>query len=96
MSLPKGRTNNPNGRPKRPEIEQIREAIAAVEKTKKKSLWLHLIERCYESDIVLVAVSKKFVPDKISADVKVDDYDWQGKRDSLLKSLEEFIKNKNV
>lgn len=68
----KGEVRNPNGRPRAPEIELVREAMAATEKEKKKSLWKHLIERAYEEDNVLIAVSKKFIPDQIGIELKDD------------------------
>lgn len=61
--MPKGHTNNPNGRPRRPEIELVREAIAETEIEKKKSLWKHLVEQAYVDNSVLTALAKKFVPD---------------------------------
>ena len=39
-------------------------AIKQVEKQKKKKLMVHLIERAFADDSVLVAVGKKILPDK--------------------------------
>lgn len=58
-----GVSGNPAGRPRVPEIQLVRDAIASTEIEKKKSLWKHLIERAFEDDGVLVAVAKKFLPD---------------------------------
>ena len=63
MGLKKGMTNNRNGRPRVPEVELVRQAIAETEKEKKKSLWKHLVEQAYVDNSVLTALAKKFVPD---------------------------------
>ena len=59
----KGYTGNPNGRPRKPEIELVRRAMAETELEKKKSFWKHLIEQSYEDNAVLIAVARKFIPD---------------------------------
>jgi hypothetical protein len=63
MPFKKGQVANPNGRPKRPEIEQLRQAIATVEKRKKKKLLVHFVEQAYEDNRTLDALVKKFMPD---------------------------------
>ena len=63
MPFKKGIVTNPNGRPRKPEIALLREAIEATEIEQKKSLWKHLVERAYKDDGVLKALSNKFVPD---------------------------------
>jgi len=79
---------NSKGRPRKPEIDLVREAIEETAIEKKKTLWKHLIEQCYQDNNVLIAVAKKFMPDKIAADVTIDDsYDWQERRKELLESL---------
>jgi len=65
MVWKKGESGNPKGAVRRPEIELVRQAIAEVEQEKKKSLWKHLIEQAYVDNAVLIAVGKKFIPDKI-------------------------------
>ena len=65
MVWQKGQSGNPSGKHRKLEIELIRQAIAETSREKKKSLWKHLIERCYEEDAVLIAVAKKFMPDSI-------------------------------
>lgn len=61
----KGKTGNPNGRPKtgQAELEKLRVAADKVSKEKQKPLYDHFIERCYENDSVLIAFLKKMVPD---------------------------------
>lgn len=57
---------NKNGRPRQPEVEELRVAIGEVEKEKKLKLLKHAIERAYVSDPVLIALLKKILPDKIN------------------------------
>jgi hypothetical protein len=61
----KGISGNPNGRPPVPEIKEFREALDRAKKTHNKSLLDHFVERAYKSDVVLVAASKKILPDKV-------------------------------
>ena len=61
----KGVTGNPLGAPRKPEIEMVRLAIEETAVERKKTLWKHLIEQCYVDSQVLIAVAKKFMPDKI-------------------------------
>ena len=67
MGMPKGRTGNPHGRPPagRAFIDQLNKALAKVEKEKKISLIEHAVRRAYVDDIVLNALLKKILPDKI-------------------------------
>ena len=61
----KGKSANPKGRPLGTGyITLLEDAIKEVEKEKKKSFFRRVIERAYISDSVLVAVLKKFVPDR--------------------------------
>jgi len=62
---------NPNGRPKKPEIEALRKAIKAAEKGKDKTLLQHFVETAYEDKTVLVALMRKLLPDLRSADVNL-------------------------
>mgnify|MGYP001588647568 CR=1 FL=1 len=64
---------NANGRPRKPEIELFREALSAVEKKNDKSLLQHAVERAYIEDTVLIALLKKILPDKIMADVDINE-----------------------
>ena len=60
-----GNCANPNGRPRKPEIEMFRLAIEQVEKEKGTSLLVHAVQRAYVEDTVLVALLKKILPDKL-------------------------------
>ena len=62
-SWKKGQSGNPNGRPKKPEIDALRTAIKVVEKENDMTLLEHFVRRAYENDSVLVALCKKFLPD---------------------------------
>jgi hypothetical protein len=62
-SWKKGQSGNPNGRPKKPEIDALRTAIKVVEKENDMTLLEYFVRRAYENDSVLVALCKKFLPD---------------------------------
>ena len=64
MPFKKGQSGNPNGRPKGTDYQsQMKKALKRAEKRNKKKFWDHLFDRAFENDIVLVAVTKKLVPD---------------------------------
>lgn len=66
MPFKKGKDwkGNPKGRPKSPEIEELRQAIEKARKAKDKSILEHFVERAYKNDQVLVALIKKLIADK--------------------------------
>ena len=43
--------------------EELKKALQIVEKDKKKTIFVHLIERAFKNDAVLSALFKKLVPD---------------------------------
>lgn len=73
MAFGKGKNwkGNPNGRPPKPEIEQLRKAIAAVEKKEGKKLLEHFVCQAFKNDNVLVALMKKVLPDKKQVDADI-------------------------
>ena len=66
-----GQSGNPNGRPKRPEIEALRVALKKVETKKKISFLEHCIERAYENDFMAKAILAKLIPDKNKIDIDI-------------------------
>ena len=64
----RGRTNNPNGRPPRPEIVLFRKALAKIQKQKGKDLMEHACEMAYTDNRVLTELLKKILPDKMSVE----------------------------
>jgi hypothetical protein len=64
---------NRNGRGEGKFQKEFRAALAQVEKKKEKTLLVHLIERAYADDSVLVAVSKKMLPDKLEVEDQLKD-----------------------
>ena len=59
------------GRPRKPEIEMLRQAAAEVEAEEKVSLYKHAIKQAYKDNGVLIAIIKKFVPDITKSDIDV-------------------------
>lgn len=64
----KGQTGNPNGRPRRPEIQLFREALARVEKEKGVSLLVHAVRQAYKDTPVLISLLRKMLPDLIQSE----------------------------
>ena len=63
MTWKKGQTGNPNGRPRVGAIAELNQAIAVVEKKKRRKLLEHFAARAFEDDYVLTALMKKKLPD---------------------------------
>jgi hypothetical protein len=52
------------GRPKKPEIEELRNAIKLVQKQPgRQPLLVHFVEQAYENKEVLVVLLRKLIPD---------------------------------
>lgn len=69
----KGCSGNPAGRPKKPRIEKLEEAIKEVEKDQGKDLFKHFVERAFVSDQVLAVLFKKIQPDLRQTDTNIYD-----------------------
>ena len=54
-----------HGRPRKPEIDVVRMAIAEVEVEKKQGFWKHAVQEAYKDNTVLNTFIKKFLPDNI-------------------------------
>ena len=67
-----GNSGNPNGRPKNPETEELRKALALAKKEHKKSFLKHFVDRAFRDDGVAIALARKILPDKSSNDVDVE------------------------
>lgn len=74
MPFQKGNTirGNTKGRPRKPEIEELRKAIEQVQKEKGEKLLTHFVRRAYVNDEVLKALAKKIVPDLTSISGEVE------------------------
>ena len=86
----KGVSGNPAGKPKGAltEVTLLKKAIAKVEKEKKVSLYEHFVERALVSDMVLVALLKKLLPDKAGIELP-------NEGDNITLIYEPANKNKN-
>ena len=67
----KGSCANPNGRPPKPEIQQLRDALAVVETAQGKTFLQHYVERAFKDNNVANCLAKKILPDL--SEVKSDE-----------------------
>ena len=72
MTFKAGQSGNPNGRPKKPEVEELRKALKATAKEKGEDFLTNYTARAYKSDPMAIALLKKLVPDLTEADLKTD------------------------
>ena len=85
-----GAKGNPQGRPKGTGyIKLLEQAIHEVEKEKQKSFFRRVIERAYISDSVMIAVLKKFIPDKQHTQIEE-----VGDMDAIMSKAGETLKKK--
>jgi len=69
----KGESGNPLGRPKKPEMDELRRAMKkAKEKNGDKSFLEHFVERAYDDNSVAIALAKKLLPDKTNTEIEGD------------------------
>lgn len=69
MGLPKGRTNNPNGRPVRAEIKELRKALKEAETEKGRSFIKDYVLKSYDDTPRAVALLRKLLPDLSEGDL---------------------------
>jgi len=82
----KGQSGNPNGRPRRPEVDLLREALEKAKEKKGKEFLEHFVERAYTNDAVGIALARKLLPDQ--QDFKVDtERDREEKARARLKDM---------
>jgi len=61
----KGETGNPKGRPRRPEIQELRNALEIAKEKHKKSFLQHFVEKAYEEKDYAIALFKKILPNEL-------------------------------
>ena len=86
MPFKKGKSGNPNGRPVRPEIQELRNALEQVKKEKGTSFLVNYIRRSYRDGGMSIALLRKLVPDLIEADFDM------GKKLSSEETIDEILK----
>lgn len=71
MTFKKGDSWNGNskGRPKKPEIEALRDALLKVEAEQGVSFIEHFVRKAYVNKEMAIALAKKILPDQIRADI---------------------------
>lgn len=72
MTWKKGQSGNPKGRPPKPEIAELRKAIAKVERQEKKKLLEHYVKQAFKDNIVLAHLISRLIPGLKTVDANVD------------------------
>ncbi len=67
----KGVSGNPKGAVKRPEIEELRKALARAKKLQGKAFLDVFIEKAYTDTACMIALAKKFLPDMRAEDITI-------------------------
>lgn len=61
----KGQSGNPSGRPRRPEIEELRKALVKAKKEHKVSFIEHFVDKAYKEKDYAIALFKKILPQEL-------------------------------
>ena len=61
----RGECGNPNGRPRKPEIEILRDALEKAKNKHGRHFIEHFVEKAYTNDQIAIALAKKILPDKL-------------------------------
>lgn len=71
MPFKKGHTANPHGRPRVPEIQQLREALEKAKKANGDVSFLeHYCNLAYNNHQVAIALANKILPDLSKAEIQ--------------------------
>ena len=68
MTWKKGQSGNPKGGARKPEIQELREALAYAKEKYNRSFLEHFVLKAYKNDAVAIALAKKILPDKIAGE----------------------------
>jgi hypothetical protein len=87
-----GKSGNPNGRPKSPEAEILRQALESA-KSKHKGVHLiqHAVNHAYVNEQLCVAILKKILPDKVENDF-IKDFEI---KINVIKKYPELVEIRN-
>ena len=67
----KGQSGNPAGRPKLPEIQELRDALQATKELKGgQSLLQSICARAYDDSSLAIAIMRKLLPDMTKAEIE--------------------------